>query len=85
MADSNKTAFCPECHGDIPLPDEPEMFTRFNCPECGTALEIVNDSPWEVDYDPTAQEDEDEEMMFLDEYDEEEDEDERFANSDDEN
>lgn len=77
MVESTPTAFCPECHADIPLPDSPEMYMRFSCPDCGTALEIVNDSPWEVDYDSNVEMDTDEEMFF-DDYASEELEDEDF-------
>jgi lysine biosynthesis protein LysW len=58
-------AVCPDCQSNITLPPAPELWMRITCPECGTQLEIVGDSPWELDYaediddDDDVQEDED--------------------------
>ena len=57
-------AICPDCQSSIGLPATPELWMRVTCPECGTQLEIVDDSPWELDYaeeyESEAEEDADE-------------------------
>ncbi|MEP7285156.1 MAG: hypothetical protein ABI947_05240 [Chloroflexota bacterium] len=51
MTDKTRpVAVCPDCQSNITLPPDPELWMRITCPECGTPLEIVDDSPWELDY-----------------------------------
>ena len=66
MAENRQAvATCPECESNIPLPASAELWMRLTCPECGTQLEIVDDSPWELDYvDDDYDEDEKEEADY---------------------
>lgn len=41
---------CPECLAPIWIKDTADMWDPITCPECHTALEIVNLHPLELDY-----------------------------------
>jgi lysine biosynthesis protein LysW len=64
---SRAVAVCPDCQSTINLPPNPELWMRITCPECGTQLEIVDDSPWELDYTEDMDDDEDTFTKALDE------------------
>lgn len=66
---SRAIAVCPDCQSNINLPPTSELWMRITCPECGTQLEIVDDSPWELDY---AEDTDDDEDTFTAELEEEE-------------
>lgn len=43
-------ARCPECESSVSLKDSVEQWDVVNCPECGTALEVVQLRPPTLDY-----------------------------------
>ena len=43
-------ALCPVCDADIRLTqDEAILYNQVSCPECGTLLEVVEESPLELE------------------------------------
>ena len=43
-------AQCPECDSWVQVPRSAEVWDTFVCPRCHTELQLINDSPPEVDY-----------------------------------
>jgi uncharacterized paraquat-inducible protein A len=41
---------CPECESSINVPRSRELWDTFPCPRCHTKLQIIDDSPFDVDY-----------------------------------
>jgi alpha-aminoadipate carrier protein LysW len=39
------TGICPECNGDVPLPDGIEPGEMVHCPDCGAELELRSLTP----------------------------------------
>lgn len=60
-------ARCPECLAAIWLKDSVEMWDPVTCPECHTALEVVNLRPLELDYMADWNSDEDDDFFEEDE------------------
>ena len=50
------TANCPECDADITL-NKPMKGEIVVCPDCGTELEVVAESPLQLDLAPQEEED----------------------------
>ena len=51
-------ALCPECEAAIDLEDDVEEGAKFDCPDCGAELEVVNTNPVELDVISKGDEDE---------------------------
>jgi alpha-aminoadipate carrier protein LysW len=45
MKKSSKTADCPECAAEVPLPDDASAGEIVECPDCGAELEIRRGKP----------------------------------------
>jgi alpha-aminoadipate carrier protein LysW len=45
MKRSSKTADCPECAAEVPLPDDASAGEMVECPDCGAELEIRRGKP----------------------------------------
>lgn len=43
-------ATCPDCDAPIPRRSKAYVGQFIECPECGTALEVISLKPFEVDY-----------------------------------
>jgi len=43
-------ALCPECESWIQLPRSLELWDTLPCPNCHTELQLISDSPPELDY-----------------------------------
>jgi lysine biosynthesis protein LysW len=55
-------ATCPECDADIEIDEfDVDKGDQLHCPECASALEIVNLSPIELDFASEDDEDDDDE------------------------
>ena len=52
--------YCPNCDAVI-VRDNPKLGATITCRECGTELEIISNSPFEVDFPLDYDEDWDEE------------------------
>jgi hypothetical protein len=43
-------AQCPECESWIQVPRSVELWDTLACPNCQTELQLISDSPYELDY-----------------------------------
>jgi alpha-aminoadipate carrier protein LysW len=50
-------AECPECAGEVSLPDDVMEGEIVQCAECGAELEVINLSPPTLDLAPEEEED----------------------------
>jgi alpha-aminoadipate carrier protein LysW len=50
-------AECPECAGEVNLPDDVMAGEIVQCAECGAELEVINLSPPTLDLAPEEEED----------------------------
>jgi lysine biosynthesis protein LysW len=41
---------CPECDADVHFNTPPRLGQRVNCSKCGARLEVIEDSPLELDW-----------------------------------
>ena len=48
---------CPECDGDVPIPEDAMLNELIACPECGAELEVISLDPLELDLAPEVEED----------------------------
>ena len=55
MNDHN--TLCPECDGDITIPEDAMLNELVSCPECGAELEIIGLDPLKLDVAPEVEED----------------------------
>lgn len=55
MIDMN--TLCPECDGDITIPEDTMLNELVSCPECGIELEVISLDPLELDIAPEVEED----------------------------
>lgn len=70
---SKVSARCPACSANVPLRDTAEVWDPVNCPECDTALEVVNLRPPTLDFAPPNPESIDwEEVDWEDEWEDDE-------------
>jgi alpha-aminoadipate carrier protein LysW len=53
----SKLAECPECAGEVSLPDDIMEGEIVSCPDCGVELEVVNVDPPLLDLAPEEEED----------------------------
>ena len=67
-------AQCPECDSWIQVPRSAELWDTLVCTRCHTELQLVNESPAEVDYADLDEEYEDFDEDY-DEFDDDDDED----------
>jgi hypothetical protein len=67
---SAMNAQCPECESSVPIPRASELWDTVICPFCQTELQLISESPPELDYA-----DYDDELDLDDEYDEVDDDD----------
>ena len=50
-------AECPVCAAEITLQEDTVQGELLECPECGTELEVVGTSPFQLNEAPTEEED----------------------------
>ncbi len=48
--DKSLSARCPECDSRIYFPRTPDLGQLITCPECDSSLEVVNNSPLNLDW-----------------------------------
>jgi alpha-aminoadipate carrier protein LysW len=53
----SKQAECPECAGEVDLPDDVMEGEIVQCPDCGVELEVISADPPIVDLAPEEEED----------------------------
>lgn len=53
----SKQAECPECAGEVGLPDDVMEGEIVQCPDCGVELEVISADPPIVDLAPEEEED----------------------------
>ena len=58
---------CPECESFFNVPRSSEVWDTFPCPRCHTELQLISDSPFEVNYaDVDEYDDEDDDFDDVD-------------------
>lgn len=54
---ASETQLCPECDGEVEIPEDAMENEIVSCLECGAELEIMSLDPLELDLAPEVEED----------------------------